>query len=130
MTIRCRYKNKKRKLAKNYVLRGKNPRLNRDSIIIFDGQFIGDVEIIVEAIIVLIYYPKSAIGGGDFQRVYQVPLGTAKIIGFPVEDDAVGHEIDVIVTAANALVTRLQQMLMLVDHAHPKIAVNCDDKLG
>ena len=57
-------------------------------------------------------------------------LGSPEIIGAPVEDDAVGNKIESIVASANTLVTRFQQVFMLVDHAKAEHAVYSNDELG
>ena len=59
-----------------------------------------------------------------------MPSRTAKVVRFPVKDDAVGNEIERIVATADTLIARLQQVFMLVDHAKAKCSVHCDDKLG
>jgi len=59
-----------------------------------------------------------------------MPLGTAKVLGFPVKDDAVGNKVEVIVAATDALVTRLQQVLMLVYHSQSEGAIHADYELG
>ena len=59
-----------------------------------------------------------------------MPLGTAKVVGFPVEQNAVGGIVEMVIAATDALVTGLQQVFMLIDHAETKIAVHCDDELG
>ena len=56
------------------------------SIIVFYLQFFADVEIIMESIIVFIDDAHATIGWGNFQHIQQMPLGTAKIVGFPVKD--------------------------------------------
>ena len=54
----------------------------------------------------------------------------AKVVGQPVEDDAVGNEIKRVIATADTLVTRLQQVLVLVDLTKTEIAIHCNDKLG
>ncbi|MBO4443539.1 MAG: hypothetical protein J5814_02055 [Bacteroidaceae bacterium] len=43
-----------------------------------------------------------------------MPPGTSKVVGFPVENDSVGNKVEEIVTAADALIIWLQQVLVLV----------------
>ena len=59
-----------------------------------------------------------------------MPLGTAKVVGFPVEQDAVGGIVKVIIPTADALIARLQQVFMLVDHAEAEMAVEGYDEFG
>ena len=59
----------------------------------------------------------------------EMPFGATKIVGFPVKEDAVGNKVKVIVPTADALVPRLQQMLMLVDHTEAETTVHCYDEL-
>ena len=47
-----------------------------------------------------------------------------------VEDDAIGNKVKVIVSATDALVTRLQQVLMLVDHSQTESTIHTNYKLG
>jgi hypothetical protein len=54
-----------------------------------------------------------------------MPFGTAKVIGFPVEKDAVGGIVKVIIAATDALISRFQQVFMLIDHAKAKVAIHC-----
>ena len=100
------------------------------SIIIFYLKFFADVEIIVETIIILIDYAKATIGRRDFQRIQEMPLGASEVVGLPFKDDAIGNEVEGIIATTNALIARLQQMFMLVDHAKAEVAFHCDDKLG
>ena len=58
-----------------------------------------------------------------------MPSRTTNIIRFPVKDDTVGNEIKRVIAATNALVTRLQQVLMLVDLTKTEIAVHSDYEL-
>ena len=62
--------------------------------------------------------------------IEQMPLGTAKVVGFPVEQDAVGGIVEMIIAATDALIARFQQVFMLIDHAETKHAIHCDDELG
>ena len=100
------------------------------SVIVFDLKFLADVEIIVEAVIVLINDSHTTIGRRNFQYLQQMPLGAAKVIGFPVEDDAVGNKVEVILATTDALITRLQQVLMLIHHSQPEGSIHADYKLG
>jgi hypothetical protein len=59
-----------------------------------------------------------------------MPLGFAEIVGATVKDDTVRNEIERIVTAADTLITGLQQVFMLVDHAETEHSIHRDDKLG
>ena len=47
-----------------------------------------------------------------------------------VKEDSVGNKVKMIVPTTDTLVTRLQQMLVLVDHAEAKVAIHCYDELG
>jgi hypothetical protein len=58
-----------------------------------------------------------------------MPFRSAEVVGFPVKKDAVGSIVKVIIAATDALIARLQQVFMLIDHAETKYAVHCDDKL-
>ena len=66
----------------------------------------------------------------NFQHLHQMPLGATKIVGFPVENDAVGNKVEVVVPTSDALVTRLQQVLMLVHHSQTECTIHADYELG
>ena len=57
-----------------------------------------------------------------------MPFRTAKVIGFPIENDTIGNKVEVVLSTADALVTRPQQVLMLIHHTEAKVAVHRDDK--
>jgi hypothetical protein len=59
-----------------------------------------------------------------------MPFGTAKIVGLSVENDTIGNEVKVIIAASYALITLLQQVLVLVHLAQTESTVHTDDKLG
>ena len=59
-----------------------------------------------------------------------MPFRSAEVVGFPVEQDAVGGVIEMIIAATDALIARLQQVFMLIDHAETEHTVHCDDELG
>ena len=99
------------------------------AIIILYFQFFTDIKIIVKTVIIFVDYTQSSIGRRNLQRFQQMPLWTAKVVGLPVEDNAVGNEIKRVIATTNALVTRLQQMLVLVDLTKTEIAIHSDDKL-
>ena len=42
-----------------------------------------------------------------------------------IEIISIGNKVKVVIPTADTLVTRLQQMLMLVDHAEAKVAIHC-----
>ena len=92
-------------------------------------QFLTNIEIIVESVIVLIDDSHSSIGRRNFQYIQQMPLGAAKVVGFSVKDDAVGNEIEVVIATTNALVTQLQQVLVLVDHSKTESTIYADYEL-
>ena len=75
------------------------------SIIVFDLKFIADVEIIVEAIVVLIDYSHATIGRWNLQNLQQMPFRFAIVIGFSVKNDAIGNKVEMIVAASYALIT-------------------------
>ena len=58
-----------------------------------------------------------------------MPFRFAKVVGFPVEQDAVGGIVEMIIAATDALIARLQQVFMLIDHTKTEISIHCDDKL-
>ena len=58
-----------------------------------------------------------------------MPLGTAKVVGFPVEQNAVGGIVEMVIAATDALIFWLQQVFMLIDHTKTEISIHCDDKL-
>ena len=43
---------------------------------------------------------------------------------------AVGGIVEMIIAATDALIARLQQVFMLIDHAETEHTVHCDDELG
>ena len=59
-----------------------------------------------------------------------MPFRSAEVVGFPVEQDAVGGVIEMIIAATDALIARLQQVFMLIDHAETEHTVHCDVELG
>ena len=59
-----------------------------------------------------------------------MPFRSAEVVGFPVEQDAVGNIVKVIIATTDALIARLQQVFMLIDHAETEHTVHCDDELG
>ena len=59
-----------------------------------------------------------------------MPFRSAEVVGFPVKQDAVGGVIEMIIAATDALIARLQQVFMLIDHAETEHTVHCDDELG
>ena len=100
------------------------------SVIVFDLKFFADIKIIVETVIVLIDDSHATISRWNLQHLQQMPLGPSKVVGFPVEDDAVGNKVEVIISTTDALVTRLQQVLMLVYHSQSEGAIHADYELG
>ena len=46
------------------------------------------------------------------------------------EKNAVGSIVEMIIAATDALIARLQQVFMLIDHAETKMTVHYDDELG
>ena len=100
------------------------------SVVILNRKLLTHVEIIVETIVIHIHEAKSLIHGGHLQRVEQMPLRFAEIIGATVQDDAVRHVVERIVSAADTLISGLQQVFMLIDHAETEHAIQGDDKLG
>ena len=77
------------------------------SVIVFYLQFLTDIEIIVESVIVLIDDSHSSIGRRNFQYIQQMPLGAAKVIGFPVKDDTIRNKVEMILSSTDTLVAQL-----------------------
>ena len=50
------------------------------SVIVFYWEFFADIEIIVEAIIVLIDYSHAAIGRRNLQNLQQMPFRFAEVV--------------------------------------------------
>ena len=88
-------------------------------------QFLTIIEIIVESVIVLIDDSHSSIGRRNFQNIQQMPLGAAKVVGLSVENDTIGNEVKVIIAASYALITLLQQVLVLVHLAQTEYPIYC-----
>ena len=99
-------------------------------VIVLNSQFLTDVEVIMETVVVLVNNPKTTIGRGDFQHIQQMPLGTAKVVGLSVENDAIGNKVKMIISSTNTLITRLQQVCVLVHLTQTESTVNTDYKLG
>ena len=99
------------------------------SVVILNRKLLTHVEIVVEAIVIHIHEAQSLIHGGHFQRVEQMPLRFAEIVGATVQDDAVRHIVECIVPATDTLISGLQQVFMLIDHAETEHAIHGDDKL-
>ena len=99
-------------------------------IIVLDFQFLTNIEITEVAVVGDVYDAESPIDRRHHQRVKQVPLRFAEIIGITVENDTVRNEIKRIVAAAYTLVAQFQQILMLIDHAEAEHTVDSNDKLG
>ena len=87
------------------------------SVVVVNRQFITDVEIIMEIVIVLIDDSHTPIDRRHLQYVYQMPLGLTVIVGRPVKDDMVGSVVEMVIPPTDALIAWLQQVFMLVDHA-------------
>ena len=99
------------------------------SLIILNSQFFAHVEVVVEAVVVDINQAKSPIGGRHPERVEQVPARSPEVIRGPVEHQAIARPIELVITASDALVARLQQVLVLADHPQAKVAIHGDDEL-
>ena len=84
----------------------------------------------METVIIRIDDLHTSIGGRNLRCFQQMPLGTAKVVGLPIEKDAVGSIVEMILAATDALIARLQQVFMLIDHAETEYTVHCDDELG
>ena len=59
-----------------------------------------------------------------------MPLGFAEVVRGTVKDNTIGGIVKVIVATADTLVARLQQVLMLVNHAKTEVAIHRDYELG
>ncbi len=101
-----------------------------DSVVILYRQFIADVEIIMDIVIVEIDDAHTPISRRHFERLQHIPVRAAVIVRSAVEDNPVRCIVDVVIPAADALVTGFQKVFMHVDHSHAEIAVHSDDKLG
>ena len=100
------------------------------SVVVFYFQLFAHIEIVVETVVVDIDETEAFVGGRYLQLGEQVPLGFAEIVGATVEDDAVRHVVEGVVSTAYALVARLQEVAVLADHSEAEHTVHGDDKLG
>ncbi len=97
--------------------------------IVFNIQFIADIVIFVEVIIIDIHDAKASICFRNFQQIEQVPAWPSEIIRCSIKNEAVACPIELVVSTAYALVISNQQVFMLVDHAKTEISVHCNNEL-
>ena len=96
--------------------------------IVFYIQFIADIVILMEVIIIDINDAKASICFRNLQCIEQVPAWPSEIIRCTIQDKAVACPIELIVSTAYALVVANQQVFMLIDHSHTQVAVHRYDK--
>ena len=81
------------------------------------------------AVIILIDETETAIDGRDVEGVQQMPLGSAEVVGETMKQEAVGDIVKLIIATPETLVSRLQEVFVLIDHAQTENALHGDDEL-
>lgn len=93
-------------------------------------KFITHLEILMEIILIPVHNAQSAINRRHPESLQQMPPRNPKVIRCPVQYHAVAGKVKLIVPAADAIIFRLQQILVLVYHSQAQDSVSGYYELG